>query len=179
MSRIVSLGALATAYSMSGARRAGAGGVVGIADVDDAGVRRGGQHGLDVVRGRTFGIGQRHLENRRAGNLRGPHGRFIAGVGDHERLVLAGEGEHRVMKRLAGAGEGNHGIGIRPSSLAKISARSSSPCASGSDRRGERYRSWPGARPRRGPWDSRWRRYECPRWDRRNGGARPARGELQ
>jgi hypothetical protein len=48
----------------------------------------------------------------RAGNLRGPHGRFIAGVGDHQRLALVGEGEHRVVERLAGAGKRHHRLGI-------------------------------------------------------------------
>jgi hypothetical protein len=95
------------------ARGAGAGGVVGIADVNDAGSGGSGEHGLDVVRGRAFGIGQGHLDNFGASYLGGPHGRFIAGIGDHQRLFCASECEHRVVERLAGAGEGHYGIGAQ------------------------------------------------------------------
>ena len=38
------------------ARRAGPGGVVGIADVDHAGIGGGREHGFDVVAGRALGI---------------------------------------------------------------------------------------------------------------------------
>ncbi len=55
-----------------GLRRAGSGGVVGVADVDHAGVGRGSEHRLDVVLGFAFGIGERHLENISAGNLARP-----------------------------------------------------------------------------------------------------------
>ena len=109
---MVSLGALATTYSMSlrGVQRAG--GVIGIADVDHAGIGGRGEHSLDVVGGRALGIGEGHLDDARAGDLRGPHGRFIAGIGDDQWLVLAGKGEHGVVQGLRRAGKGNHGLRI-------------------------------------------------------------------
>ena len=79
------------------ARRDGAGGIVGIADVEDAAVGRGGEHGLDVVR---VGCGERHLDDCRAVRNRGAHAGLVAGVGGDVGARGRGEGEHGELQRL-------------------------------------------------------------------------------
>ncbi len=85
-----------------GVRRHRSSRIVRSANVKETGVRRRGEHGLDIVRirfrERSFGdAGSRHF--RRA------HPGFVAGIGGDVTLRRRGEGEHREMQRLARPGE--------------------------------------------------------------------------
>ena len=66
-----------------GHRRHGAGGIVGVHHIIDAGIRIGRQHRLDVM---AIVGGQRHLGDRRIDELRGPHGIVVGGIGHHHAL---------------------------------------------------------------------------------------------
>src|SRR5689334_8282834 len=97
------LGSVSDCVLEVGARGAGTGRVVRVADVDDAGVGGGGEQRLYVVTGFTFGICEGKLEDGSAGELGGPHGGFVTGIGGDEGTVSAGKGEDGVMERGAGA----------------------------------------------------------------------------
>ncbi len=79
----------------------GAGGIVGVADVDDARVGIGRAHGLYIVRKI---LAQRHLDQARAiAGCRTPAG-FVGGVGSDQRGAGRSECQHRVVERFGGPG---------------------------------------------------------------------------
>ena len=59
-----------------------------------------------------LGSTERHLEDGRAVAPRGPHGGFVAGIGDHHGSVRARECQHRVVERIARAGVRHDPVGI-------------------------------------------------------------------
>ena len=101
---IAPLGLFSTSHSMSRARGHGAGGIVRIADIDQAGVRTGRGHGLHVVR---VGLGERDADDFGADELGGALAGFIAGVGGDEGTVGTGEREHSLVQGRAGPGVGS------------------------------------------------------------------------
>ena len=99
---IASFGLLATRYSMSSLGVIEPVGIVGIADVDQAGVGVGLGHGLDVVRAV---LAERDRDRLGTDEARGPLAGLVTGVGDDVALARPGEGQHGPMQGVARAGE--------------------------------------------------------------------------
>jgi len=53
-------------------------GLLGVTHVEEAGVRRGGGHGLDIV---GVGFRQRSFDDAGSGDFCGAHSGFVAGIG--------------------------------------------------------------------------------------------------
>ncbi len=85
-----------------GMRRERAGGIVGIANVEDSGVRRGGDHGLDVVR---ISLGERNFDHTGAGVGTDHRASFVTWIGADVASLWRGESDDREAQRRAGAGE--------------------------------------------------------------------------
>ena len=79
--------------------------VVGVADVDQAGVGVGLGHRLDVV---GVVLAERDADGLGSDEMRGPFAGLVAGVGDDEALARPGEGQDRAMERVARPGERHH-----------------------------------------------------------------------
>ncbi len=79
----------------------GAGRVVGVADIDDAGLRIGGDHRLDVVG--AVG-GQRNLDDPGLAGLGRVHACLVGRIGRDEAARRRGEGQHAVVQGLGRAG---------------------------------------------------------------------------
>ncbi len=85
-----------------GVRRERAGRIVGIADVEQSGIRRGGDHRFNVVR---VSLGQRNLDDAssvRRGNARTS---LVTGIGAHVASLRRGEGNDSEVKRRSRAGK--------------------------------------------------------------------------
>ena len=88
-----------------GAAGDGSGGIVGIADVEDAGIRVGGDHSAHVV---GIVLGQRHFDDIGATYFGGVHSGFVTWISSYIAAIFRGEGEDGIVQRLAGAGVGEN-----------------------------------------------------------------------
>ena len=87
-----------------------AGGIVGIAHVEDPGVGSGRQHGFDVMR---VGLGERNLDHARARNGGHPHARLETGIGGDVTFLRRSEGQHAETQRRSRAGGAVNPVGIQ------------------------------------------------------------------
>src|SRR5208283_5134984 len=76
----------------------GSRGIVRCADVEDAGVRRGSQHGLYVM---SVGFRQRYVDHACPGILGGVRSRLVSGVGGHETCLGRSEGHDGIVQWFA------------------------------------------------------------------------------
>ena len=84
-------------------------GIVGVTDIQQARMRIGSDHRLDVM---GVGARERHLEDAGPGCLGGTCARFIAGIRRYVGMVFRGEREHSEVQRLTRPGvDGNE---LRP-----------------------------------------------------------------
>ena len=100
-------GLLATSHSISAGRRQRAGGVVRIADVDQAGRGAGGGHRLHIV-GVAIVLHQRDADGFGADECGGAGARFITRIGHHKRTLGTGERQNRLVQGSAGTGVDPH-----------------------------------------------------------------------
>jgi hypothetical protein len=92
-----------------GVGRERAGGVVGIANVEESGVGRGGDHGLGVV---SIGFRERNFDDSGVGGRGCEHSCFIAGIGVDVASLRRREGDDGEAQRGRGTGKGLNAIRV-------------------------------------------------------------------
>jgi hypothetical protein len=87
------------------------GGIVGVADIEDAAVGRGADHRLHVM---GVGGGERNFDDLRSHVAGCAHSRLIAGVRGDEGALRRGERHRCILQRLAGTGVDGDGVRREP-----------------------------------------------------------------